>query len=156
MAIDQQIIETKKVNVNKDCLTDGICLKWLNTLGGWDIWVFSKKHIITTDVSNTEHFNKFVEDLEGSTGNMHIIRKRSFDVYKLGADGLNKAKYYDGLKGLKNTPLCYMLMNPLTWGTEGCKWMRVMVLDSKLDIDNNEPLFNIEVDIQLSDKIINI
>lgn len=148
--MERIITETKRVNINKDCLINPICLKWLNPYGGWDIWVFNKNYEKSINVNSSEMYRKFITDLSNTAGNQDIIGRRAFKSYKLGAENINKDKYLIGLESLLYTPKCLMLTNNDTWQTEGAKWQTVIVKDSDIVTDmSNETMINIELEILL-------
>ena len=101
--------ETKKVeNLCVDNYTNPICLFWLNSLGGWDVWVFNKPEY-TTQIKGENYITRPVDDLATKELGTLITRNetRSFIVSQ---NNLN-ANRYECLKEIVKSPKCFIYYN---------------------------------------------
>lgn len=103
------ISETKMMRVKTAC-ENPIALVWKNKLGGWDYWVFSKKHVKGITVGNGSIFEPYIEDLSSNFAKEIVLNKTATSVITLGAGGLD-ANDVNGLIGLPQSIAAYMI-NP--------------------------------------------
>jgi hypothetical protein len=144
--------EIKSVIINTECIENPVCLRWLNSLGGFDTWVFGRRQIKTLEVSNSNYVKKYQTDL--SLGNpIRNIQKKALKSIILGVDNLDKS-YSDGLFELATSPLIEMLTNPDTWESEGAKFMQVFIKDDTFETeDTSIEQFSCEFEIILPEII---
>lgn len=101
------VSEVKFIKAKTAC-ENPIALVWKNKLGGWDYWVFSKKHSRSTTVGNGPVFEPYLEDLSTATAKEIVLSKTAASIITLGAGGLD-ANDVDGLVGLPQSIAAYML-----------------------------------------------
>ena len=143
-----RLTEIKRVKINTNCIDNPICLRWLNSLGGFDTWVFGRRQIKTLEVSDSVFVKQYQPDL--TAGNpMQNISKRAFKSIILGVDNLDKS-YSDGLFELAKSPFVQMLTNPDTWENDGAEFMQVHVKDDSFEVeDTSVEQFSCEFEILL-------
>lgn len=121
---------------------DGIYLKWFNTRGAWDYWLFTKKYKISeSDTllgsvnSNFDNINN-VNSFTSSLGKQYTISKSISEPF------LNK-RQFDKIKGVLSSPKVYVWM--------GGKFIECNV-DSKLKY-TSYTTGNIDFDIKIPNRI---
>lgn len=102
------VTEIKKVNVENCIPENPFHLRWLNSLGGFDQWVFSKTQQVAADVSLVENFTHVVNYLEEENSNVNALKKEGNLVVTLGAENLTKQQVV-GLQQLLSSPKVYFL-----------------------------------------------
>lgn len=143
--------ETKRVKINTDCIENPVCLRWLNELGGWDVWVFGKKQIKTLTVGDSQLSKRYETDLINGGNPLRKHSLRATENMILGANNLNKAKYAP-IFDLVKSPCVQMLTNNDTWESDGAVFREVYVKDNSFEIeDTAENQINIEFEILLSE-----
>ena len=147
------ITEKIEVKVDCNCKTNPVFLYWRGTNGGLNYWLF---HTVQSEVESQDidsEFFPFVDDLETAFSNQEILSKKSQPQLIVGgyidkedlSVSVNPGSK-PGLKGLLRSIDVGMLMNPDTWTTEGCKWMRVKVAPGTFKIiDTNQTKAQIEM-----------
>jgi len=130
------LTESKELKFNQDCHDHPIYLTWLNGVGGYDYWLFSKQHTkkIKTKITNSYSIN--IDDLENSIGSVDITGKKAIPTIQIGA--LIEAADMDGIESLYTSSKVLMLTNPDTWEVEGAEWVRVIVKTGSLLVLNTK------------------
>lgn len=124
------ITEEKEVKIDHECKDFPIYLTWLNTLGGYDSWLFFKEHTSKVKTKSVNPYTINVEDLETAIGSNEVSGKLVTPQIDIG--GRMKAEDMKGMESLYTSPKVLMLNNPETWETEGAKWKRVIVKTGSL------------------------
>ena len=143
------ITETKTVKIDSECKANPIYLTWLNTLGGYDYWLFDKQHSISVNTKSDSKYSYNVDDLENAIGTNDITGKLVANQIKLGARV--KAEDMDGMESLYTSSKVMRLMNPETWEVDGAKWQRVIVkTGSLLVLNTNTNFLDVKLTIELA------
>jgi hypothetical protein len=140
-----QVIETKRIKVDSECKDFPIYLTWINSLGGYDSWLFFKTNKVKIRTKLENQHLKNIEDLETSIGNIDITGKSIQPQVDFGARV--QAEDMDGMAGLFGSPKVLYLTNPETWQTDGAKWQRVIIKPGSLLTSESNVSF---VDIKLT------
>ena len=82
------VTEIKKINVVNCTPEQPVFLRWLNSLGGFDSWLFSKSQQVDVDVTQGDNFQQVVNYLEEENSNVNVIKKNGNLLMTLGADNL--------------------------------------------------------------------
>lgn len=112
------VTEIKNIKVNH-CIPDNpVMLRWLNTLGGWEHWLFG--------TTQTEGLNTSFEDyavsnlnIETATSTSEKFISKAIDSLVLGADNLTRNQIL-GLKTILYSPKVEILKSasvPYIWHT---------------------------------------
>jgi len=101
-----QIIETLPVDVIHDCVEEPFYLMWLNTIGGFDFYMFSYSQTYAIDTGNEQQFSPYEWDISVAERNKYDLQNTNQDVYVLGAERVTKADL-DGLVDLFASPIVY-------------------------------------------------
>jgi len=69
------LTEKKKINVIDAC-TDGVYLRWLNDIGGYDYWYFDGNTKEQPKVSDEQIISKPIDDVKGVRSNFEVLKKK--------------------------------------------------------------------------------
>ncbi len=145
------LTEIITIDIAEGCGDNPIFLCWLNTLGGFDVWLFNKfqEQNVKTSIENS--FSSNVSELETALGIANITGKSSGETIEVGSSiSINKI---DGIKSLYESTSVFMLTNPLTWETDGAKWKRVIVQTGSLMIfKTNKSFYDIKLTLVLPER----
>jgi len=124
-AFPVQVTESLRMKVDHECKDFPIYLTWLNSVGGYDYWLFFKtnKQKIKTKLENP--YTKNIDNLATSIGNIEITGKKVEPTIDFGARVMSEDM--DGIAGLYGSPKVLYLTNPETWQVDGAKWRRVII-----------------------------
>ena len=151
-----RVTEKKKVRINRDCVDNPVYLRWFGLSGGKNHWLFGVRQVHTDRVTAGDVIKRFIEDLENAETQEDFLTKHSAESIRCGASNLD-GNDIEGLRALKTSPKVQLLTNPLTWSTEGAKWLTVLVQPgrftikdtrfdkSDVEITFNMPSLNIQV-----------
>ena len=104
-----QISETKQVeNVCVNNYTNPICLVWLNSLGGWDVWVFNKPEN-TTQIKGENYITRPIDSLDAKELGTLITRNETKSII-VSQNSLNENRY-KCLQEIAKSPQCYIYYN---------------------------------------------
>lgn len=106
---ETQISETKQVeNVCVNNYTNPICLFWLNSLGGWDVWVFNKPEY-TTQIKGENYITRPIDSLDAKELGTLITRNETKSII-VSQNNLNENRY-KCLQEIVKSPQCYIYYN---------------------------------------------
>jgi hypothetical protein len=107
-APDTTITETKRIKIDHSCYNNPVYLKWRNTLGGWDQWLFSGTQ---TDNLITEEIGEFQEpvwDIETAEKTSESLGMNAGKTLILGADNLT-LNQYNAIREILYSPKVYKI-----------------------------------------------
>jgi len=137
-----------KLDVIDPCINDPIYLTWLNSVGGYDYWLFFNSNSKKTATSIDSEYSRNVVDLETDTGNIDITGKSIKDRIDFGA--LVPANKMDGITSLFESPKVMLLTNPDDWISDGAKWQRVIINTGSLLVsETKKELINVKMSMKL-------
>ena len=102
------VTEIKKINVVNCTPEQPVFLRWLNSLGGFDSWLFSKSQQVDVDVTQGDNFHQVVNYLEEENTNVNVIKKNGNLLMTLGADNLT-LQQLQGIRSILGSPKVYWL-----------------------------------------------
>ena len=102
-----QVTETLTVRNNLDCHPYPVYLCWRNSLGGWDYWLFDKKHEVAYTASQGTAFDVYVPELQNSGVRSRITQANQLKALTLG--DLVDEITLTGLAEIERSPQVYML-----------------------------------------------
>lgn len=117
------VTEIKKIKYDSNCKKHPVFITWLNTLGGWEQWLFDTTYIDTLATSRSETFEGYIQDLQTANAKVQDVQLRaqpSITVF-----GMIDNEDIHGLKTILYSLSCKMLLNPMTWQTEGVKFITI-------------------------------
>jgi len=142
------ITEIKEVKIDHECKDFPIYLTWLNTLGGYDSWLFFKEHTEKVKTKAVNPYTINTEDLETAIGSNDISGKLVTPVLEIG--GRMTAEDMDGIESLYTSPKVMMLTNPDSWEVDGAKWQRVIVkTGSLITLKTRTAYLNVKLSLDL-------
>lgn len=145
-----RVTEIKRIQVRCACLNP-VMLKWKNSKGNWDRWVFEHHQINTDDIGNEQTMSRYIEDYETADIQKDLLSKNTTPNMILGADQLT-LNHANGLKWLLRSVKVMMLMNKDTWQIDGAVWQTVLVKSGTFQItDNSQDLHSTELTIEFPD-----
>lgn len=135
------VTEIKRVDY-VDCTPETpMQLAWLNTLGGLDTWVFSRRQEYTLSVSEVDNFEPIINYLQTANGVQRTLKKDAYINVKLGYEGLT-AQQVTGIKEL--------LISPYVVLVNGSNQIVVVVKDGTFKFrDTGESKHSLEFEIVL-------
>ncbi len=139
---DHAITETKKIIVNNDCRVNPIYLAWVNTLGGWDYWLFEKTQKVNLGTGNIKTSDVYVEDLTKATGTTETVSKQAADKVTLGATV--DIETFNAVRGVIYSPKVLKLVNQ-----DPVKWVTVQVEQTSVSYETKDSTADIEFSIIL-------
>jgi hypothetical protein len=128
------VSEIKTVEVDQECYSNPIYLRWLNSLGGFDYWLFHTMQNYKDTTSNEQVYEKYTEDLGSAEGRGLTMSKDNQGEITLGAEGLTKDQA-QGLKYLLRSVKVYMLLD-----AETNAWVVVRVKPDSYDYDKTDEM----------------
>jgi hypothetical protein len=137
------VTEVKRIKVDHGCYNNPVFLRWRNTLGGWDHWLFHKTQTENIQTESVGEFTQPVYDLENSEGATKSLGFSAVESMILGADGLT-ANQYLAIKDLVKSPSIYKVE------TDGTKRI-VRVKPGTFSSDTKDRKHSIEFEIILPD-----
>lgn len=144
---DLQVIETLPVCIMQDCVSNPFYLKWLNTLGGFDYYMFSGSQTDSIKTRNTQTFEPSEWDIEEAERGAFELQNESQQRYTVGATGVTSNDLY-ALKDLLASPVVYRVE---TGGIQ----TRVNVLKGSYKIiETRNNVSDIELDVNYPETLI--
>ena len=100
------VTEVKTVNYVSCTPENPMQLVWLNSLGGTDTWVFSRRQEYMLNVSNMDEFEPIINYLQLVNGVQRVLKKDAYVNIKLGYEQLS----YQQVTGIKETlaKVCFL------------------------------------------------
>lgn len=143
-----EVTEVLRLNVLDSCLDHPIYLCWLNSIGGYDYWLFDRINTEKTSTRIDNMYTKNIIDLETSKGNIDITGKSNKRQVDFGA--YVKEESMDGLVSLFESPKVMLLKNPNEWETDGANWQRIIIKPGSLIVsESKKAFFNIKMSMLL-------
>ena len=142
------LTEIKTVKVNDGCCENPVYLCWLNSLGGFSVWLFQRGYEdeIKTEIETPYSMN--ITDLETALGSNGISSKKVANT--IDVVGNVALEDLQGISGLFKSPKVQMLANPTTWEMEGVKWKDVIIsTGSMLLFKTRKSFYDIKFTINL-------
>lgn len=102
------VSEIKTIKVEQCTPDNPLMLRWLNPLGGYDQWLFSKTQQYDADVTSMENFQQVVDYLEEANANVNALKKDGNIIITLGAEDLTLDEV-NGLRTILSSPKVYVI-----------------------------------------------
>lgn len=129
----------------KYCQDRPLYLCWLNTLGGWDYWMFQHNQMEELTTSDSERFRPHVTDVALINSRDDYYSRKAVKRLTIGADNLTRQQMV-GLKDLLTSLKVYEMQQDGTRTT-------VLVLDGSFDMDETRnDRFSVELEIEYPEK----
>jgi hypothetical protein len=129
-----------KIRYHEEC--EGTYIKWLNTFGGWDYWLFSNKHGVKTKSSSVGSVNVDFDDIINLESINASLGKTVEETHELNASFLSSYEF-NKLVRLGFSPKVYL------W--TGSKFAEVELLDNNSFIANRR-LGSLDFSIRLTER----
>jgi hypothetical protein len=125
--------------VEQSCNT--FYVRWLNTLGGWDYWLFEHKIYEALNVENGANYESYFDEIYSISDYENVSAKNVSPAVQVGSDTLTKNEA-EGLKILPTSPKVYWYNEELS------KWIGVIVEPGTFNIrSSKDNYFNVELTI---------
>lgn len=142
-----RITEKKRIKINQACVKNPIYLNWQGTNGGGrNYWLFHTIQTKRLSTSEGATFSPFIEDNTNAKAYLEEISRGAIESLVCGANVSNED--LDGIKSLLYSTNVLLLMNPDTWVSEGCKWLKVRVVPGTFSLGETVQEF-IELSFQI-------
>lgn len=123
--------------VEQSCNT--FYVRWLNTLGGWDYWLFEHKIYEAFKVENGNNYESYFDTISGISDFENVTLKNVSPAVQVGSDTLTKNEA-EGLKILTTSPKIYWYNEDIS------KWIGVIVEPGTFNIrSSKDNYFNVEL-----------
>ena len=111
-----RITEIKTVCVHSGNYCRPVCLKWLNTLGSWDVWVFEYNQEKGLAVQSPSLYRPTFQDLSLQEGIVETLSKTANHTWTLFSENII-GENLDGFKDLLISPKVYRVVpiNDSSW-----------------------------------------
>jgi hypothetical protein len=126
-----------KRSIEQSCNT--FYVRWLNTLGGWDYWLFEGKIYEGFKVENGNNYESYFDEISTISDFENVTLKNVSPAVQVGSNTLTKNEA-EGLKVLPTSPKIYWYNEDLS------KWIGVRVEPGTFNIrSTKEDYFNVEL-----------
>lgn len=130
-------------SVEERCIPENPCfIRWINSVGGWDHWMFSGKRDTAIEISDQVVFRERVTDNSDTANNYHTISGTRGDSIKVGTQGISTEDLLV-LVQIVASPLIQM------YDTTNSQWITILNDGSKPVWDSNEPKHTIDFQFKL-------
>ena len=114
-------------------------VRWLNTLGGWDYWLFEHKIYEALNVENGNNYESYFDSISEISDFENVTFKNVSPAVQVGSDTLTKNEA-EGLKVLTTSPKIYW------YNEEFSKWIGVIIQPGTFNIrSSKDNYFNVEL-----------
>lgn len=148
--ISDPLTETKTVKIRRAC-NNPIAIRWQNSLGGFDTWVFEGRTPRELQVDGVGPYGIFPTDIKTATETRRQGRKRVNEVLSVSAENLslNEVK---ALQEIAYAPSVWLFVGDLTAGTAFDDWQGITVEPENFDLyDTYDSRHKIEFSFTLSE-----
>ena len=126
-----------KRSVEQSCNT--FYVRWLNTLGGWDYWLFEGKIYEGVKVENGNNYESYFDAISSISDFENVTFKNVTPAVLFGSNAIKKNDA-EGLKVLPTSPKVYW------YNEEFSKWIGVIVEPGTFNIrSTKDDYFNVEL-----------
>lgn len=140
IAID--VIDFYRGNIYYHEKCKGIYLKWFNTFGGWDYWLFSDKYKITPKDKSIGEINVNSNNIQNLKSINSQLGKIVSVNYSVSCDFLNKQQFQKVSK---------IVYSPKIYLWTGKKWIEVSI-DFRTKYNSHQPEGRVEFDLRLPER----
>jgi hypothetical protein len=114
-------------------------VRWLNSLGGWDYWLFEHKIYEALKVDNGNNYQSYFDNISDISDFENVTFKNVSPAVQVGSDTLTSNEA-EGLKVLTTSPKVYW------YNEEFSKWIGVIVQPGTFNIrSTKDNYFNVEL-----------
>ena len=97
--------QTTSILVEDNCIPDSpLYVRWLNTLGGWDYWMFGVRQFYSSKSEQKEFANRFIESVHNDRRTTDLTNLSVSNFVKAGA-GVLSANEFEALKEIEYSPM---------------------------------------------------
>lgn len=120
-------------------------VRWINQMGGYDYWMFSKRQVFTNKTDNKKTFRPYIYNIKEAQTTTELYKFDVTEQVVVGAEQL-KNEYFK--------PLSKIILSPqIEWYNESTsKWIRIYVADYDFDYNTAKSSQDIEITFNLPDK----
>ena len=150
LPLDSEIFAQIKVFPRRVC-SNPYAIKWLNSLGGFDVWVFdvARSPSVLETESDGGIFGIAVDDIATATATANSYAKDSSSVVTLFADQLTQVQV-TALQEILYSPLVMLYVGEYVNNIDADKWHGVVVETQRAEAtDTYDPIFKFELEIRL-------
>lgn len=115
-----RMTEKKRIKIEESCGRNPVYLRWRNSKGGWDAWLFEGNQTINFDTKQGQEFEQEPDEI--STGVSRSITIDSAQLEKVTCGSIVLKEDVAGIAGIEASPAVYMLV-----GTSPDQWLRVKI-----------------------------
>lgn len=143
------VTELKNIKISRGCKKNPVYISWLNTLGGYDHWLFEKVQIKSQIVGNDSTSNSYITDLANARGQVFDTSRTNTPTLTVFTNAL--IEDIEGLKTIMYSLNVEMLMNPNEWNSIVKPiWQRIRPQIGTFKLyGTNETRSNLEITFEL-------
>ena len=147
---------TEKIEISLHTLDpncpDPVYLCWLNDLGGWNFWLFTKNNTLNSKTAGEILQDVYNEDYNEAESFIEKLFVNQQDTLNLIQDQLTREEALL-LQGLVGSFYVSILTNPFRWEDQGAIWERVLVNPKSFEVgDRKSNFFEISFSINRQPK----
>lgn len=99
---------------NQGCFKNPLYVRWLNTLGGWDYWLFEFDQSHGVKTKTETQVQNYVDDIGLVNSDIEVIEKSALPTIRVGAEGLTRDEA-QGLEVLGYSVQVEMYLSTGSW-----------------------------------------
>lgn len=146
---NQPSINDKYLILEKSDHTKGVYLKWLNTMGGYNYWLFENTYSIDRSTKQLGEINTDFNNIDSTFGRTATLGKESQDTIKVVAELLNEDERAI-VQGILDSPKIYLFTGRPYAQNDYNDWVEVTLKTGNARIKNaRQPLTNFTFDLEL-------
>lgn len=113
---NQALTEEQPFQYENRCTKNPLYLRWLNTLGGWDYWLFefNQVHEVTTRTGSLKV--SYVDDISNTYNPSSVLKKSAGKSIVVGAESLSQEEA-QGIEDLSHSIEVQMWLGGTAWQT---------------------------------------
>lgn len=140
-----QVFEAKVIKIDHSCHPNPVFLKWRNSLGGWDQFMFDYDQQLELSTKDTGQVKNYLSDISSTSSNVFDLEKVVDNSFVLGSDKLTENEYNGLVPDLLISPSVYIVY-PIG---NGKRDLRVQVKGGTYSTNKKDKRYALEFEIVL-------
>lgn len=140
------LTERNKVIENCCLPKNPFYIRWINNLGGWDYWLFSRRQYETKEIDGISTFEPYVEEVSNSKKLTEVLSVTGKKYIVAGSEDLTDNEFEVISQILFSNNIQY-------YDKENARWLNCYIKDGSCEKDNYESKHSLEIKFMM-DKIL--
>jgi hypothetical protein len=141
-----ELTERNKVVENCCLPKNPFYVRWINNLGGWDYWLFSRRQYETKEIDSISTFEPYVEEVSNSKKLTEVLSVTGKKYIVAGSEDLTDNEFEVISQILFSNNIQY-------YDKENARWLNCYIKDGSCEKDNYESKHSLEIKFMI-DKIL--